>query len=380
MSIKLDKIQEATKAEVTTSSNGIWELLNRDIKLFGSSYGAKQKEAFYTELEALLKAGLDIKAALELLQEGATKKKEQQLYQSIQESIISGSSLSEAMQQSKKFSEYEYFSIRIAEESGNLPPVLRELAQYFARILQYRRLLISALSYPILVIGVSIFALAFLLNFLVPIFSGLYERLGQSLPPLTEWIIQLSDALQSLVRPAGIILLGVSALMYWQKKAAWFRKSSAAVMLYIPIFGTLIHQIYLARFCQAMAFLMQAHVPVLQAIGLAQKMVRFYPIEQALEQVQKEIFDGIALHQSLSQFRIFPRRLIALIRVGEEANQLGAMFGKLASQYNEGVEQRTKLVGSLIEPVIIVFLALVVGLILVAMYLPIFKLVTNFGL
>ena len=381
MSIQLNKInQYSSSKEAAAARPSFWEFMNRDISLFGNRFNAKRKEAFYTELETLLTAGLDIKGAFELLREGTGKKQEQALFDQLQSEIIAGKSLSAAMMGSKEFSEYESFSIQIAEESGALPPVLKELASYFAKRAQYKRLLISALSYPILVIGVALFALFFLLSFLVPIFGDLYSRLGQNLPALTESIIQLSEQLQLMARPLGIIVLILIATGYTQRKKAWFRAASAIILLHIPIFGKLIRKVYLGRFSQAMAFLLEAHVPALQAIELSQKMVQFYPIEHALKAVKEELFNGMPLHKSMSKFDIFPKRLIALVRVGEEANQLGNMFKKLADQYNTDVEQQTKLLGSLIEPVIIIFLALVVGLILVAMYLPIFKLVTNFGL
>lgn len=359
---------------------GLWEFMNRDIKLFGKGLGAKKKEAYYTELEVLLKAGLGLKTALELLLESRPGKKEQATIQNIYQSIINGQSLSEAMAATGQFTEYEIFSIRIAEESGDLPPILAELATYFARAMHYRRLMAGALSYPALVITVAVLALAFLLNFLVPLFGGLYGRLNQELPPLTTFIVSLSNTAQAWFRPTLLALAGLLAMAYLQRKAPWLRKASSSMILKMPVFGSLIHHLYLARFCQAFAFLLSSRVPVLKAIELTQRMISFYPIEQALESSRESIFKGQPFHQSISRFRIFPPRLIALARVGEEANQLDTIFRKLAQQYNDEVEQRTKLLGSLIEPVLIVFLALVVGLILIAMYLPIFKLVTNFGI
>lgn len=137
--------------------------------------------------------------------------------------------------------------------------------------------------------------------------------------------------------------------------------------------------IYLARFCHSMAFLLNARVPILRALALVKKMIGFYPIEQSLTSASEDVTKGQALNHSLGKFKIYPHRIITLLKVGEEANWLEAMFLKLAEQYNDEVEQRTKMLGSLIEPILIVFLALVVGLVLVAMYLPIFKLVSNFG-
>jgi len=369
-------INKDTLVNKTKESSSLLDILNKDIKLFGDQLSMKKKEAFYAEMEVLLKAGLDLRTALDLIK--TSLKKEEAIFQKISDDIVKGASLSAAMKATKKFSNYEIYSIQIAEESGKLPPVLKDLNAYFNKSLQYKRMLISALSYPVLVIFVAIMALVFLLNFLVPLFGDIYARLDHDLPPITTMVVSLSDYVQRLTVPVIIIILLSSIGLYTQKKKAWFRKWSAAIMVRIPVFGALVKKIYLARFTQAMSFLLQSKVPMLSALDLVKKMVSFYPIENSLENIQAEILKGKTLHDCLGQYSIYPTRMISLVKVGEEANQLEQMFAKISSQYNDEVEQKTKMLGSLIEPVLIVFLAIVVGLVLVSMYLPIFKLVTNF--
>ncbi len=380
MSIDITKYKTSTKPESivtnTKDSSSLLDIFNKDIKLFGDQLNMKKKEAFYAEMEVLLKAGLDLRTALDLVK--TSLKKEEAIFQNISDAIVKGASLSAAMASTKKFSNYEIFSIQIAEESGKLPPVLKDLNAYFTKSLQYKRMLISALSYPVLVIFVAIMALVFLLNFLVPLFGDIYARLDHELPPITTMVVTLSDYVQRLTVPVIIGIILSSIVLYTQRKKAWFRKWSAVILVRIPIFGGLVKKIYLARFTQAMSFLLQSKVPMLSAIDLVKKMVSFYPIEHSLENIQSEILKGRALFDCLSEYSIYPSRMISLIKVGEEANQLENMFSKISSQYNDEVEQKTKMLGSLIEPVLIVFLAVVVGLVLVSMYLPIFKLVTNF--
>lgn len=381
MSIDISKYKTATRQKATIettkkSSSSVLDYLNQDIKLFGNQLSMKKKEAFYAEMEVLLKAGLDLRTALELVQ--TNLKKEEAIFQDISYSIIKGASLSSAMEATNKFSNYEIFSIQIAEESGKLPLVLKDLNAYFTKSLQYKRMLISALSYPVLVIFVAIMALVFLLNFLVPLFGDIYARLDHELPGITTMVVNLSGYVQELTIPIIITLLLSTFILYTQRKTTWFRKWSAAILIRIPIFGTLVKKIYLARFTQAMSFLLQSKIPMLSAIDLVKKMVSFYPIEYSLDNIQSEILKGKALYTCLNAYSIYPARMISLIKVGEEANQLESMFSKISNQYNDEVEQQTKLLGSLIEPILIVFLAIVVGLVLVSMYLPIFKLVTNF--
>jgi len=363
LSIDLTKYKTSTKSDsivTTKESSSLLDFLNKDIKLFGDQLSMKKKEAFYAELEVLLKAGLDLRTALDLIK--VSLKKEEAIF----------------LEATKKFSNYEIFSIQIAEESGKLPPVLKDLNIYFTKSLQYKRMLISAMSYPLLVIFVAIMALIFLLSFLVPLFGDIYARLDHELPTITTMVVNLSDYVQRLTVPTIITLLISAVFLYTQRKKIWFRKWSALIIIKIPIFGDLAKKIYLARFTQAMSFLLQSKVPMLSAIDLVKKMVSFYPIEYSLDNIQSEILKGKALHTCLNEYSIYPTRMISLIKVGEEANQLENMFAKISSQYNDEVEQKTKMLGSLIEPILIVFLAVVVGLVLVSMYLPIFKLVTNF--
>ena len=150
-------------------------------------------------------------------------------------------------------------------------------------------------------------------------------------------------------------------------------------MIGIPIFGNIFRKIYLSRFCQSMYFLLGSNVPLLKAVGLVKKMVGFYPIECSLEQAEKDILEGDSFHSSLEKSSFYPARLIALLKVGEEASSLDTMFQKLANQYNSEVEQKTATIGNLIEPVLIVGLGFLVGFILVAMYLPLFQLSVGVG-
>jgi type IV pilus assembly protein PilC len=141
----------------------------------------------------------------------------------------------------------------------------------------------------------------------------------------------------------------------------------------------MISKIYLARFCQSMNLLISSKTPLVTAIELVKKMIGFYPIEISLEIMQEDIMKGQPLHISLSKFKIYNKRMVSLIKVAEEVNQLDTMFAKLAKQYTDEVEHETSILGSLIEPIMIIFLGLLVALILVAMYLPLFQMSNTVG-
>lgn len=374
---KISQIRKSNVAEVKTK--GTFDFLNKDIKLFGSGLNDKKKERFYSELCILFSANVDIRSALELIEEEQTKEKDKALFSKIKESVISGTSFSKALEQTGLFTTYEYYSLQIGEESGRLSEVLAELSNFFSKKIQQKRQLTSALSYPAVVFFASFGAIFFMMKFVVPMFSDVFKRFKGELPYFTKLIIRISDVFghYSLYMILGFILL----ILFFtnQRKAIWFRKLGANLVLRTPVMKDLISKIYLARFCQSMNLLISAKTPLVTAIDLVKKMVGFYPIEVSLETIQEDILKGLPLHVSLSKFKIYNKRMTSLIKVAEEVNQLDTMFAKLSKQYSDEVEHQTSILGSLIEPVMIIFLGLLVALILVAMYLPLFQMSSTVG-
>lgn len=379
MKIDLGTISpKATGVSVKTESNAL-DFLNKDIKLFGGGFNDKKKERFYSELNILFSSGVDIRSALELIEEEQSKEKDKQLFSTIKEAIIAGSSLSNAMQKTGNFTDYEIYSLQIGEESGRLIEVLQELAHFFSKKIEQKRQLTKALSYPIVVFFASFGAIFFMMKFVVPMFSDVFKRFKGELPYFTRLIIRVSDVFSNY--SLFMILGGLTliAFFYSQRKSAWFRKYGAKVVLRLPIVKNMIAKIYLARFCQSMNLLISARTPLVTALEMVQKMVGFYPIESSLTVIREDIMRGQSLHQSLAKFKIYNKRMISLIKVAEEVNQLDSMFARMAKQYSDEVEHQTSILGSLIEPIMIIFLGVLVAVILVAMYLPLFQMSSTVG-
>jgi len=373
---KVKEVSKHTTSKPTKSS--LQELLNKDIQLFGSSLGMKQRESLYADLEVLLSSGLDIQRALQLM-ENSRKKKEKEILGKVRETIVGGASFSESLNKSGQFSDYEIFSIQIGEESGQLLPVLRELSDFYNKSIKYRQQLISALSYPVFVIGFAFFVIYFLLKYLVPLFSDVYNKFDGELPVITQKIVALSNWIGNY---SGYLFIGaavVLGLLYLQRKQTWFRKLSTSLLLRVPIFGPIVRHIYLSRFCQSMYLLLNARVPLLKALDLVSQMISFYPIEHSLTQAQRGVLHGQSLNDTLRTHPFYPPTFLALIEVGEEAGKLELMFHKLAQQYSDAVEQKTAVIGSLLEPILIIGLGVLVGIILVAMYLPLFQMSVGVG-
>jgi type IV pilus assembly protein PilC len=362
-----------------SETKGSWfDFLNKDIQLGGGGLNDKKKEAFYHELNILMVAGVDIRSTLHLIAKEQKTNKDKALFESIHDQVVAGATLSSALQQTGKFSSYEFYSIQIGEETGKLPVVLKELAEYFQQNIKLKRQLVSALTYPGIVLCTSFGAIFFMLNFIVPMFADIFKRFGGKLPAITAFIVSVSEFFSDWFILGFLLTTTMAILLYSQRKKYWFRNYSIRLVLATPILGSMVQKVYLARFCHSMSLLIASRIPLLRAMGLIKQMIGFLPIEESLSKIEKDILQGESLHKSMSAFPIYPGRMISLVKVGEEVNQLDNFFNKIAKQYTEDVEHQTGLISSMIEPFMIIFLGLIVGFILIAMYLPLFQLSNSF--
>ncbi|MCK6640938.1 MAG: type II secretion system F family protein [Bacteroidia bacterium] len=355
-------------------------ILNREIKLFErNALSDKSKERFYGELSVLLHAGLDIRTAIELIIDELTNPKEKIIFSDILKAIIAGSNLADAINLSGKFSTYEYYSLQIGEESGRTREILSDLNKYYTKKIKQRRKVRSALSYPVIVMLVAFGAVFFMLRFVVPMFGDMLQRFGSDLPPLTQMIISMSDWIARYGIFCLLLLLATAFFIYLSRNEIWFRKLSARLIMKTPVIGPAVQKIYIERFSHSMQLMLSAKTGLLKALELSSKMIGYYPIESSLKEIQHHITQGRSLHDSLSDFPIYPKRMVSLIRVGEEVNKLDVMFERISQQLVDEIDHDTSVLSSIIEPVMIIFLGIMVATILVAMYLPMFKIGTAFG-
>ena len=376
MSFKVNQHNEilvgSSKSE-TLSQVKKENIFNRDIQLF-NTFNDKKKERFYMDLRILLMAGIDLKSALELIIEEQPKEKDKVFFSAVYDDVIKGKSLADALKKTGKFSEYEYFSIEIGEESNRLNEVLEELMNYYADQAALKKQIISVLSYPMFVFVITIGLVYFMLTSVVPMFADVFKQFGSELPPLTLKVIYLADNFPFYATVTVILIIGISLFVYWQRNEDYFRKTTSSVFLRIPKVGQLLKLVYLSRFTQAMHLLLAAKTPLVRSLELTERMIKFYPLQVAIKQMQEDIKTGSSLHAGMSKFSIFPKRMLSLIKVGEEVNQLEVMLGKLSKQYNEELKYQTNVIGKIMEPLILLIIGCIVGVILVAMYMPMFNL------
>lgn len=355
------------------------KLLKKEINLFGKSFSNKKKESFYTELYVLLQAGLELKDALELISKEQKKETDKQLIESIIEKLISGKNFSEALQEKKLFSIYEYVSIQIGERTGTLNKVVEELGDYYKKRNEQKRMVLNALSYPIIILTTAFLAVGFMLQFVVPMFADIFRQNNVELPWITIKIITISNFFISHYWILLLVIISLIVLRKFFKNTLWYQRISSKIILRLPFVGEFVKKVKVAQFTQALTLLIGAKVPLLNGIQLTQKMIDFYPLQHALSIVENDILMGKTLSESIKKHSIFDSKMVSLTKVAEETNQNQVIFERLTTQYNKDVEYKSKMLSTALEPLIILILGIVVATILIAMYIPMFKLSTVIG-
>jgi len=355
------------KKKVTNASK------NNSINFFGS-FSDKKKEKLYKELKILLHSGVNLKKAIDIILEETKSNYDKSIITTIQNEILKGKSFSNAMEKTGVFSTYEIFSVEIGEETKNLEHIFNELQLFFYRKIQIKRQIITVSTYPAFVIGITILVLIFMLRSVVPMFAKVFKQFGGELPSLTKKIIYISDHSSYIFGTISVLILTLIAIHFYFKKNLNYRSFISNIMLKIPFFGKIINTIYLARFSQSMSLLLSAKKPLIDSLDLVKKMINYYPIEASIPQMTKDIIKGKSLGNSMSKYKVYDTNLVSMIKVAEEVNQLDKMFDTLSTQYSEDVEYKTKAIGVIMEPLIITMIGLIVGVIMIAMYLPMFDL------
>ncbi|RZJ85753.1 MAG: type II secretion system F family protein [Chryseobacterium sp.] len=377
MAFKLDNIPATSQR--SSAGSEIERILKKEITLFGSGFSNKKKQSFYLELGVLLKAGITIKEALTLIVDSFKKKADKELLEIVLQKVVNGMPFSEALYSSGKFSEYEYFSIKIGEETGTTPQVCRELGVFFERKNEQKRIVIAALTYPAIVFSTALLVVVFMLSYVVPMFQDIFKQNNMELPMLTRLIISMSAFVKSYGFIFFIFLLGLVLTGRVFKDNYQYKKGLHYFLLKIPVFGKFINKVYLAQFTQAVTLLTTSKVPMLNSIQMVKKMIQFVPLQDALGKVENNILKGHSLSESMRDNKLFDGRIISLVKVAEETNQTEYVFNQLNEQYNHEVVQQSKIMATVLEPLIIVFVGVLVAVLLIAMYLPMFQLGSAIG-
>ena len=326
----------------------------------------KKKRLFFSQLQVLLKAGLSFTSSFSLIIEGASGH-DAEVYRRMFDRVIAGASLWAALKEEDDFS-------RIGEESGKLIDALGFLTDYYEKKESQRRTLVSALSYPMITLGVAVVVLVFMMLVVIPMFEQVYARMGGELPAMTRMMISISNKMPAIFLVA-VILAGV---WYVVKRVYGhtdvFQKLTSSLLLKLPYVGNLICLFQVSRLSRLLYLLISSDVPILQSLRLISEIIRFYPVRRSLLETYDIVEHGGLLHTGFDAYpSIYSRKFTVLLRVGEETNSLDAMLKTLSDDMSAELDYEIKQVNNTLEPALILLIGIIVAFVLISMYLPMFK-------
>lgn len=383
---KLEAVNE-TAAQSRLLSMGVTPLsvsqagtgLNREIDLSAIGIGRptlKDIAVMSRQLATMVAAGLSLLRALRILGQQSENTQLKAAVQQAAADVEQGFSLSDSFAKHPQIFPPLLISMtRAGETGGFLDRALDTIATNFEKESKLRAQIKSAMTYPVVVLIISLIAVIVMLTFIVPIFSQMFAQLGSRLPAPTQVLVDISHQMFWLA-PTIIVAALIVAILWSRNRnnPAWRRRIDP-VKLRMPVFGTLFKKIAIARFSRNLANMLAAGVPILQSLHVVGETSGNWVIENALSRVALSIRQGRSLAEPLESEPVFPPMVTQMISVGEDSGSLETMLGKIAEFYDAEVEAMTESLTSLIEPLLIAFLGIIVGGMIVCLYLPIFDII-----
>ncbi len=351
------------------------------LELALSKVTVKDKAIFSRQFSVMVNAGVAIVRCLGILSDQAGNPKLKKALLAVSGEVQQGVSLSESMAKHPEcFDDLYVYMVEAGEAGGVLDEVLDRLAQLLEDIAKLQNQIKSAMTYPMTVGFFAVVAFLGMTIFLIPVFSGIFESLGAELPALTQFMVWLSDTLRSwkAIIPVVVIMsLSFAFKTYYQTPVG--RLQIDAFMLKMPLFGDLNQKSAVARFCRVFGVLTRSGVPVLNCFDIVCNTITNKIIVNAIQGAKKEIQQGGMISLAIQKENVFPPLAIQMISIGEETGELDGMMSKVADFYEDEVEQAVKALTSMLEPLMMVGIAVMVGTILLSMYLPMFAIFDQLG-
>lgn len=335
----------------------------------------KKKYMLFSQLYSLLHSGLDFSHSFQLLIEGEPKRRERDMLKAVYGKVVIGHEFWRSMQLIGGFTDLDCGVIRVGEETGKIGHALQFLSDYYQKRNEQRRMLVSALSYPVIIILTACLVLFFMIAVVVPMFEQVYARMGSNLPEITRWVIRLSEHFPVFFTTTGlIVLLGVGVRLLYGKTEQYQAFTSGFVMR-IPLVGKLIRKHYEVLFCRLMHLLLSSDVPLLHSLHILEQIIGFYPYRKSFADMAAGLKKGVSFSDNMERHTvIYGHKLAILVRVGEETNSLAAILDRQSADVTAELEHELKQLGNLLEPLLILGVGIVVAVILIAMYMPMFQL------
>lgn len=330
--------------------------------------------AFNQELAALLKAGLPLLQSLDLMVGRMAPDTFRSVLSEVRERVRTGQDLSEAFGAHRELFPRLYPSIlKAGERSGELELVLRRFIRYQKLVLEARKRVVSALVYPVVLVTVSLVMILIMLIFVVPKFELFFEGSGAELPLLTRTMLAVGTTLESNGLWLAVALLGGGILFWRWKETPAGGLALDRLRLRLPFLGPVLHRFALSEFCRSLATLLAGGMPLVPSLEIAVSAVGNAQIRERLEPTIQKVREGEPFHQSLEQSGVFTNLAIDMVQVGEATGGLDEMLANVSDFFDDQVETRMQRLLTLVEPAMLVFMGIVVALILISLYLPLFS-------
>ena len=331
---------------------------------------------FSRQLATMMKAGVPIVSSMEIIANGNKNPRMTTLVNSVRAEIESGSSLYEALSKHPvQFDELFRNLVKAGESAGVLETVLETIATYKENIEALKGKIKKAMFYPAMVVAVALIVSSILLIFVVPQFQQVFEGFGADLPAFTQMLINLSNFMVAWWWLVGLVMagLGVAFIMAKNRSLA-FQHFLDRVMLKLPVIGQIMHNSAIARFARTLGVTFKAGVPLVEALETVAGATGNTVYETAVLRIREDVSVGYSVNMAMKQVNLFPHMVVQMTAIGEEAGALDTMLFKVAEFYEQEVNNAVDALASLLEPLIMIFLGVVVGGMVIGMYLPIFKL------
>ncbi len=354
--------------------------LSMELKLGGNSVSEKDLVIFTRQFATMIDAGLPLVQCLDILAGQQPKPFFKKTLTKIKEDVESGSTFNEALARHPKVFDELFVSLVAAGETGGiLDTILNRLAAYIEKSMKLKKRIKGAMVYPGVIMTVAVGVVTVLLVFVIPIFAKMFADFGSELPMPTKLVIEMSNWLKS-----SIVWIILAVIGGWIAFRQWYktpngRKIVDKNLLKVPVVGDLIRKIAVARFTRTLGTMVSSGVPILDGLQITAKTAGNRTVEAAIMETRQSISEGKTIAEPLQKSRVFPSMVCQMIAVGESTGALDAMLNKIADFYDDEVDNAVGALTALMEPALMVFLGVAIGGLVIAMYLPIFKIAGAVG-
>jgi type IV pilus assembly protein PilC len=354
--------------------------LFENVAFFQPKITAKDIVVFTRQFSTMIDAGLPLVQGLTILSEQSENKTFQNVLKRITKDVEGGSSLAEALKKHPKVFDALFVNLVAAGEVGGiLDTILQRLAAYIEKAEKLKSRIKSAMTYPIIVVAIAILVITVILIFVIPVFQEMFESFGSALPGPTQLVVDMSEFVKGNIHfLIGALIAFIFAFKKYRNTAAG-RRQTDSLALKLPVFGSLLKKVAVARFTRTLGTMIGSGVPILDALEIVAKTSGNVILEEVIIDVRASIAEGQTIAEPLSETDIFPRMVVQMISVGEATGALDAMLNKIADFYDDEVDAAVETLTSMLEPLLMLFLGGSIGGLVVAMYLPIFQMAAAMG-